>query len=74
MTTYTPVKVGRGGKVVHAGVAHKNGWRTEYHSLCTVVNTHNINSHPHAVELPPKYAVTCKHCLAIMAEEAAKEA
>jgi hypothetical protein len=80
MNTYTPCKVGNSGKMVHAGIrkeimatdGHGRTWvrRVEYRQLCTVTNTHDVNSHPVARETTGK--VNCKNCLRIMEEEAAK--
>ena len=70
MIAYVPVKVGRQGRVIHAGKAYQNGRYTEYRQLCTVTNTHNVNMHPRATELPPRFAINCKHCLAIIEAEA----
>lgn len=74
---YTPIKVGKTGKVVHAGyvvgtherkICGRTETVNEYRQVCTVTNTHNINSHPHnaVFVLPSKTPITCKHCLAII--------
>lgn len=73
MRTYTPIKLGKTGKEVHAGKAtvtgtrHIGGRQVEiktYRPICSVVNSHRINNHPAAMALPEGTPVTCKKCLA----------
>lgn len=73
MSDYTPIKLGRTGKEVHAGEATVTGKRriagTEieiktYRSICASVNSHDVNSRPGTVAMPEGTEVTCKKCLA----------
>ncbi len=72
MNTYSPIKLGKTGKEVHAGEATVTGTRhiggkeveiKTYRSICSVVNSHRINNHPAAMALPEGTPVTCKKCL-----------
>lgn len=71
------VKVGKKGRKIHAGrfvqsYTNLRGQRVDlYDSLCTVVNSHNVNNHPQVIKMPEGTAITCSNC-ARMAEEAGK--
>ncbi len=78
---YRPIKVGKSGTKVHAGIIKgysQKGHYSEptpiYDELCNVVNTKNINQ----TMLIGKYAlrqetpITCAKCLRILAEREAK--
>lgn len=78
MKPYTPIKLGKTGKEVHAGETHVTGTRRiagkevqikTYRSICSVVNSHRINNKPTAMALPEDTQVTCKKCLAQLAKE-----
>lgn len=73
MKPYSPIKLGKTGKEVHAGEATITGTRRiggkeveirTYRSICSVVNTHRINNKPAAMALPEGTPVTCQKCLA----------
>lgn len=78
MKPYSPIKLGKTGKEVHAGEATITGTRhiggmevaiKTYRTICSVVNTHRINNKPAAMALPEGTPVTCKKCLAQLAKE-----
>ena len=78
MNAYEPVKVGTGNKVHAArvtGTVQKGFFAAPtktYRTLCTIVNSHNINAHPsyRTIPMPSGTAITCEHCLAKIAREA----
>lgn len=78
MSTYTPIKLGKTGKEVHAGEATVTGTRRiagtvieikTYRTICWAVNTKNINNKPAATALTEDTPITCKRCLVILEKE-----
>jgi hypothetical protein len=77
---YIPAFVGKSGREVHAAflsskVVNSRGELVSesYGQLCTIVNTHNVNKHPRLHLAGRGTEITCKKCLAKLAEiEAAK--
>lgn len=77
MNAYEPVKIGTGNKVHAArvtGIEQKGKFaapKKTYRTICTIVNSRNINNHPayRTIPMPIGTAITCEHCLAKLAQE-----